>query len=212
MNSPRVSPANPPTHGNLSTSSRRTPGPIIPVVCRCRRCLTAVLDRGAAAYGSRRSPGRRLYSRISNNPRWLTQLRDLAAGFARGLLRFPYPLPSEGAGNAGRPMRPIAACATIVVERTRVFRSHRNHPAFPAQWFSGLCRTLPGDRAFLSPSPAGISSRRLDASVEASGPYDFAVRRPPRPSSAHPASTASRSAFRDVAQRPSVGRDDASMD
>src|ERR1700745_3850836 len=26
----------------------------------------------------------------------------------------------KGAGNAGRPMRPIAACATIVVERTRV--------------------------------------------------------------------------------------------
>ncbi len=55
-------------------------------------------------------------------------------------------------------------------------RSHRNHPAFPAQWFYGLCRTLPGDRAFLSPSPAEIASRKLDASVEASGPHDFAVR------------------------------------
>jgi hypothetical protein len=30
------------------------------------------------------------------------------------------PLQSEGAGNAGRPMRPIAACAMIAVERTRV--------------------------------------------------------------------------------------------
>src|SRR5712664_3528247 len=27
------------------------------------------------------------------------------------------------------------------------------HPAFPAQWFYGLLRALPGDRAFLSPSP-----------------------------------------------------------
>src|ERR1700686_4833656 len=36
--------------------------------------------------------------------------------FARNFLT----LPREGTGNAGSPMRPIAACATIVVERTRV--------------------------------------------------------------------------------------------
>src|SRR5258708_26300173 len=29
-----------------------------------------------------------------------------------------------------------------------------NHPAFPAQWFYGLLRALPGDQALLSPSPA----------------------------------------------------------
>ena len=33
-------------------------------------------------------------------------------------------------------------------------RSHRKHPAFPAQWFYGLLRALPGDQALLSPSPA----------------------------------------------------------
>src|ERR1700730_18198205 len=71
----------------------------------------------------------------------------------------------------------------------------------------GLFRALPGDRAFLPPSPAKIASRELDASVGASGPHAFAVRQPHRPSSAHPASTASRSAFRDVAQRPSKERD-----
>ena len=70
-------------------------------------------------------------------------------------------------------------------------RSRRSHPAFPAQWFYGLYRALPGDRALLSPSPAKITSRRLDASVEASEPHDFAVRekyasssalsRPPHP-------------------------------
>jgi hypothetical protein len=43
-----------------------------------------------------------------------TQLRDLAAPFARGLLEICRPLHSEGAGNAGRPMRPIAACAMVV--------------------------------------------------------------------------------------------------
>src|SRR6266403_1145983 len=29
-----------------------------------------------------------------------------------------------------------------------------NHPAFPAQWFYGLLRALPGDQACLTPSPA----------------------------------------------------------
>jgi hypothetical protein len=58
------------------------------------------------------------------------------------------------------------------------------HPR--TQWFYGLCRALPGDRAFLPPSPreygfalpgrANKTSARLDASVGASGPHDFAVR------------------------------------
>jgi len=77
----------------------------------------------------------------------------------------------------------------------------------PRNGFNGFLRALPGDRAFLPPSPAKIVFRQLDASVGASGPHDFAVRQPHRPSSAPPASTASRSAFRDVAQRPSVVRD-----
>jgi hypothetical protein len=53
--------------------------------------------------------------------------------------------------------------------------------------FNGLLRALPGDRAFLSPSPGGYwlcqarsglikTSTGLDAGVEASGPHDFAVR------------------------------------
>src|SRR3954471_1658413 len=63
---------------------------------------------------------------------------------------------------------------------------HRSNPAFPAQWFNGLLRDLPGDRALLSPSSreygwaapgrADFASARLDASVEASGPHDFTVR------------------------------------
>jgi hypothetical protein len=53
------------------------------------------------------------------------------------------------------------------------------------QWFYGLCRALPGDRACLPPSPADMSClspvgptqlRELDASIGASGPHDFAVR------------------------------------
>ena len=54
--------------------------------------------------------------------------------------------------------------------------------------------------------------RQLDAGVEASGPYDFAVREKALSSLALPAATASRSAFRDVAQRPSEERDGDYMD
>jgi hypothetical protein len=71
----------------------------------------------------------------------------------------------------------------------------------------GLLRALPGDRALLPPSPAKITFRELDASVEASGPHDFAIRyravrqrhyqRPP-----HPVPTSVT-----IAKRPSVGQD-----
>src|SRR2546421_9267559 len=51
--------------------------------------------------------------------------------------------------------------------------------------------------------------RRLDASVGASEPHDFAVRLTCRSSKAPSASTASRPAFVTIASRPSVGRDGA---
>jgi hypothetical protein len=103
------------------------------------------------------------------------QLRDPAACFARVLPETSRPLQSEGAGNAGRPMRPIAACAEVVVESTRVSQVTPESPGIPAQWFT----------AYFVLSPAtGLSCHRrrrncfhrLDASVGASGPHDFAVR------------------------------------
>jgi hypothetical protein len=76
--------------------------------------------------------------------------RGLRASFAE----FPVPLISEGAGNAGCPMHPQP--------RVQMKKAHeRSHhrftgfvPAFPAQWFYGLLRALPGDHACLTPSPA----------------------------------------------------------
>jgi hypothetical protein len=61
-----------------------------------------------------------------------------------------------------------------------------NNPAFPARRFYGFLRALPGDRALLSPSSLrSVASQELDASVETSGPHDFAVcgkrSRPARP-------------------------------
>ena len=66
--------------------------------------------------------------------------------------RLVSPSPFRGRRECRAPDAPAAACA--VVESTRV--SHHGHtgkrPAFPAQWFYGLFRALPGDRACLPPS------------------------------------------------------------
>src|ERR1700743_2590789 len=97
------------------------------------------------------------------------------------------------------------------VVNTRV--SHHGHTGntrhSPRNGFNGFLRALLGDRALLSPSPT--ISRQLDASVEASGPHDFAVRKNALSSEAPPASTASRPASVTIATRPSVGRDAADV-
>jgi hypothetical protein len=133
------------------------------------------------------------------------QLRDLATHRARGLPINSRPLQTEGAGNAGRPMRPIAACAMLLVERTRVSQVTPESPGIPRAMVYGLLRALPGDQTFLSPSPVRrSSSHELDASLEASEPHDFAVRLARHSSKAHSASTASRPNVRDDGRRPSL--------
>src|SRR5438105_3562591 len=50
------------------------------------------------------------------------------------------------------------ARSLVCVKKQTHERSHHghtgNHPAFPAQWFYGFLRALPGDQACLTPSPA----------------------------------------------------------
>jgi hypothetical protein len=81
------------------------------------------------------------------------------------------------------------------VESTRVVTTgHRNTRHFLRNGFNGFLRALPGDRAFLPPSPVRYASditsvrceasslvmrrhcHQVDASVGASEPHDFAVR------------------------------------
>src|SRR5674476_1420300 len=80
-----------------------------------------------------------------------------------------FSAPKEGVGNAGCPVHPQPRVRSGSAECTRVFTAVApeitRHPR--TQWFYGLCRALPGDRAFLSPSLAKIASRKLDAGVEA---------------------------------------------
>src|ERR1700726_3871513 len=60
------------------------------------------------------------------------------------LLRVP--LNEEGAGNAGCPMHPQPGARWVVKYAHQYSqRRHRNHPAFPTQWFERLIRDLPGD-------------------------------------------------------------------
>src|ERR1700686_3439489 len=107
---------------------------------------------------------------------------------------------------------PGARCAPSrawCVVNTRV--SHHGHTGIPRHslrnGFNGFLRALPGDRAFLPPSPAKVTFRELDTSVGVSGPHDFSVRKKALSSPALLASTASRPASVTIANRPSVGRD-----
>src|SRR6202451_4310364 len=112
-------------------------------------------------------------------------------------------LPQEGS----RECRTLgASAASRVEENTRV--SHHGHTGnvrhSPRNGFNGFLRALLGDRAFLSPSPVRCASivTRLNASVEASGPHDFAVRVLAHSSRAPTASIASRIHVRDDRDTP----------
>src|SRR5713101_690145 len=97
------------------------------------------------------------------------------------------PQKTEGVGNAGCPLHPRPRVHFALVKRTRVTTSTPESPGIPARnGFNGFLRALPGDRALLPPSSADmvlsapgradLTSAKLDASVGASGPHDFAVR------------------------------------
>jgi hypothetical protein len=100
-------------------------------------------------------------------------------------------------------MRPIAACAMVAVERTRVGQVTPESPGIPRAMVYGLFRALPGDRAFLPPSP--LRSVLLKNLTPASGRQDHTS----SPSASAPfvksasASTASRLTSVTIAKRPS---------
>ena len=102
---------------------------------------------------------------------------------SRGTIRPRFALTLVPPKNERAQGRPGARCTRGLVcnvhkeKRTRAYRFSGNTPAFPAQWFYGLYRALPGDRAFLSPSLLrSVSFLKLDTSIGVSGPHDFAVR------------------------------------
>src|SRR5258707_13733178 len=74
------------------------------------------------------------------------------------------PSKTEGAGNAGRSMRPRPRVRNKKAHEHSHHGHTGNHPAFPAQWFYGLLRALSGDQACLTPSPARLLADLTPAS------------------------------------------------
>src|SRR5260370_35949710 len=112
------------------------------------------------------------------------------------------PLKAEGAGNAGRPTHPQPRVQNKKAHEHSYHGHTGNHPAFPAQWFYGLLRALPGDQACLTPLPALLLADltpALGRQNDTTSPSASALF-----VNCAAASTASRPAFVTCA-RPSVG-------
>src|SRR5581483_7665423 len=70
------------------------------------------------------------------------------------------------------------ACKESCALRTQASTGQPKHSGIPCAVVYGLLRALPGDRAFLPPSPRGLTPR-INASIGASGQHDFARPRLP---------------------------------
>jgi hypothetical protein len=119
-------------------------------------------------------------------------VRILAARCARGLRRLPPSIRTRGRRESRVRAAPAVSCANMHKKTHTSIQVQRRHPGLPCAMVYGLLRALPGDRAFLPPSPArSFASRELDTSVGVSGPHGFTVRssharqsqlsRPPHP-------------------------------
>jgi len=63
-----------------------------------------------------------------------------------------HPHLKEGAGKTGCRLAPAVHCARVQSEDLHSgIQVKPKHPAFPAQWFDGLCRDLPGERCTIAP-------------------------------------------------------------
>jgi hypothetical protein len=99
-----------------------------------------------------------------------------AAHFAR-VVQLTSALLCRGRRECRAPDAPAAACATVEVKMHTRQSGHTGITRHSLRnGFNGFLRALPGDRAFLPPSPVKIAFHELDASVGASGPHDFSVR------------------------------------
>jgi hypothetical protein len=94
--------------------------------------------RRSTAFGNKNTPSR---SRGAFRPRF-------ASSFAL--------IEKEGAGKTGCALHPRSRVQLRTRTRTRAYRSSGEHPAFPAQWFYGVLRALPGVRIPLATVIRGL--------------------------------------------------------
>jgi hypothetical protein len=157
-----------------------------------------------------------LYYNITEVHAWARlQIAVLAALIARVLQRF-HPQgrgqcdPKKGAGDPKEGRREDRVRAAPAVSRAKAEKKthtsiqvQRRQSGLPCAVVLRLISCSPWRPAFLSPSPRGNEPARLDASIGAPGPHDFAVRDRPRSSVVSIASIASHRAFVTIASRPS---------
>src|SRR5216110_1502202 len=93
---------------------------------------------------------------ISNSPPCTDTASRSRRGFAREFCLISRTLVTEGAGNAGRSMRPRPRVRMVSEAHEH---SHHGHTGFtrhsPRNSFNGFLRALLGDHAVLPPSPCG---------------------------------------------------------
>jgi hypothetical protein len=96
--------------------------------------------------------------------------------FSPELCKFVVPLQEQREqGMPGARCTRGLVCKLRKQRRTRAYRAAENTPTSPAQWLYGLYRALPGERACCHRHRQHTCCR-LEASIAASGPHDFAVR------------------------------------
>jgi hypothetical protein len=112
-------------------------------------------------------------SRISQSQ---THLRILAACFARALLHRDTLRCQRAQGRPGADWHPRSTVRKVATKSAQRHTGEAQHTAFPAQWFDGLCRVLPGERCTIAPVALRIadvrarSGRRITARLGAQTP------------------------------------------
>src|SRR5579863_5591621 len=80
--------------------------------------------------------------------RWLAKTSEYACAISRRdaseFCTSPLPRKSEGAGNAGRPLRPQPCVRNRKAHTSVVTTVTPETPAFPAQWFTAYIALSPG--------------------------------------------------------------------
>jgi hypothetical protein len=91
--------------------------------------------------------------------------RHLAACFLREVFLYFPPSRNRGRRECRAPDAPDSrVCNGSSKNAHALVRSHRNHPAFPTQWFTVYCVLSPVLRAFWPPSPARLHADLTPAS------------------------------------------------
>src|SRR3979490_1544510 len=105
---------------------------------------------------------------------------SLAARCARALLRFSPPGNKRAQGKPDARCTRGLACKMHKQKRTRAYRFSGGNPAFPAQWFYGLFRALPGEPSSFATVTSRITPQSL---APASGARTTRLHRPLEPRS-----------------------------